>query len=84
MELATVVSYNAGLMYNLPDIPEINLAQLFRSVREEAKLTQKEMAELLGASERGYQHWEEGTRTPNGKTTAKVLWIRDYFRERHK
>lgn len=37
-----------------------------------AKVTQKEMAIYLGISERAYQHYEAGTRTPKIDIATKI------------
>ncbi|MDE2738552.1 MAG: helix-turn-helix domain-containing protein [Rhodobacteraceae bacterium] len=42
-----------------------------REVRKTAKLTQKEMAPLMGMSVSGYRKWEQGRRTVSGP--AEVL-----------
>lgn len=37
-----------------------------RDVRKQAKLTQAQMAELMGMSLSGYRKWEQGTRRVSG------------------
>lgn len=43
-----------------------------KEIRKERKLTQKQMAELLGTTERNYQYYESGTREPNLETFASI------------
>ncbi len=46
-----------------------------KSVRRALKLTQEEMALLLGTSTSGYRKWEQGQREPSGaaRTLLKVM-----------
>ena len=46
-----------------------------REVREQAKLTQAQMAPLMGMSLSGYRKWEQGTRRVSGPaaTLLRVL-----------
>lgn len=42
--------------------------QKLRETRKTANITQKNIANQLGISERAYQHYESGTREPNIET----------------
>ena len=46
-----------------------------RTVREQAKLTQAQMAPLMGMSLSGYRKWEQGTRRVSGpaETLLRVI-----------
>ena len=46
-----------------------------REVREQAKLTQAQMAPLLGMSLSGYRKWEQGTRRVSGPAAALLRMI---------
>ena len=43
----------------------MNFTQKLRESRKTALLTQKNISDKLGISERAYQHYEAGTREPN-------------------
>ena len=43
-----------------------------KEIRKERKLTQKQMAELLGTTERNYQYYESGAREPNLETFVEI------------
>lgn len=43
-----------------------------KKYREKNKLTQKELAKRIGTTERNYQYYEAGTRTPNAYTANKL------------
>ncbi len=58
------------------------LARLFKQVRQEADLTQEEIAKLLGTSQKVYQRWETGHSEPSGEFAAKIFLLKDYLRER--
>jgi len=45
-------------------------------LRKEKNLTQKQLAELLGLTERQYQRYEAGTVDP---PISKVVWLANYF-----
>lgn len=48
-------------------IHKVDVAQVdARAVRRRLKLTQDQMAQLLGTSVSGYRKWEQGRRTPSG------------------
>ncbi len=46
-----------------------------REVREQAKLTQAQMAPLVGMSLSGYRKWEQGTRRVSGPAAALLRVI---------
>ena len=46
-----------------------------REVREQAKLTQAQMAVLMGMSVSGYRKWEQGTRRVSGPAAALLRII---------
>ena len=46
-----------------------------RKVREQVKLTQAQMAPLLGMSLSGYRKWEQGTRRISGPAAALLRVI---------
>ncbi|MEW6737380.1 MAG: helix-turn-helix transcriptional regulator [Acidobacteriota bacterium] len=79
MELARKVEYNSDIMRQIPDI---DLAQLCREVREEAKLTQAELAEVLGVAKSAIEKWEAGKHQPNGQSIAKLFVLRDEVRSK--
>ncbi len=43
-----------------------------KQARETAQLTQKEVAQIIGISERQYQYYERGERVPNAVTAVKI------------
>lgn len=43
-----------------------------KELRQSKKLTQKQMAELLGTTERNYQYYESGAREPNLETFVDI------------
>ncbi|MDR2558387.1 MAG: helix-turn-helix domain-containing protein [Oscillospiraceae bacterium] len=43
-----------------------------KNIRIQKELTQKQMAELIGTTERHYQHYEAGTREPNLTTFKRI------------
>lgn len=47
-----------------------------KSCRKSKEKTQKQMAEILGVSERAYQHYELNDREP---PLSKVIVLADYF-----
>lgn len=79
MELET---YNSAMqlpeheMLEIAGIPQINFGQLIKSVRTELKLTQREMAELLGVALRTYESWESGRYLPSGQHLMDILLLR--------
>ncbi|SNZ20955.1 helix-turn-helix domain-containing protein [Cohaesibacter gelatinilyticus] len=70
--LQEVAAYTKG-----EDVPGmvIHHAVSPSEVRKKAKLTQAEMAPLMGMSLSGYQKWEQGRRTVSGpaQTLLRVL-----------
>ena len=53
-----------------------------RSVREQVKLTQAQMASLMGMSLSGYRKWEQGTRRVSGPTAVLLRVIeKEWSRE---
>lgn len=54
----------------------MNFGQNLKENRLALSLTQKEMADYLEISERGYRYYEMGTREPNLTTLVKIA---DYF-----
>ena len=47
-----------------------------REVREQAKLTQAQMAPLMGMSLSGYRKWEQGTRRGSGPPPPPATLLR--------
>ena len=47
-----------------------------RMLRIENRMTQKEMAELMGIAERNYQRWERGEVNASG---TALIFLGDYF-----
>lgn len=47
-------------------------AARIKEIRKAKKLTQKQMAELLGTTERNYQYYESGAREPNLETFVTI------------
>lgn len=43
-----------------------------KKYRQKKKLTQKELAMRIGTTERNYQYYEAGERTPNAFTANKI------------
>lgn len=48
------------------------LAEVLKRIREEHQLTQKDVAKLLGVSERMYQKYEAGRNRPNIERLKKL------------
>ena len=48
-----------------------------RTVREQAKLTQVQMAPLMGMSLSGYRKWEQGTRRVSGPAATLLRVIQE-------
>ncbi len=61
-------------------IPEIDLAELCREIREEALLTQDEIGVMIGADARTVRRWEAGRSAPSGQFMAKLFHLRDKLR----
>lgn len=47
-------------------------AAKIKEIRKERNLTQKQMAELIGTTERNYQYYESGAREPNLETFVAI------------
>lgn len=47
-------------------------AARIKEIRKLKKLTQKQMAKLLGTTERNYQYYESGAREPNLETFVAI------------
>jgi DNA-binding transcriptional regulator YiaG len=77
MEQVMSLPYNGDMTLPKIDLPNGYLADLCRRVREEAGLTQEEMARVLGTTQRSYQRWESGHREPNGEFTAKLFILQE-------
>lgn len=52
-------------------------AARIKEIRKLKKLTQKQMAELLGTTERNYQYYEAGEREPNLESFFDMVEILD-------
>lgn len=59
--------------------PEESLAQVLRSRREEANLTQDELAAQVGAHQTAVSHWESGR---GARTILRVLRLADVLKLR--
>ncbi|MGX7047745.1 transcriptional regulator [Lactococcus piscium] len=51
------------------------LPERLKTLRSEAKLTQKEIANKLNISQKGYSYWERGEREPNNDSLQKLANI---------
>lgn len=49
------------------------LAQRLKNYREQRKITQKRLAELVGVSPRVYNRWENGDATPHWDSILKIV-----------
>lgn len=60
-----------GLVVHEVDTEEVDA----KAIRRALKLTQEQMANLLGTSVSGYRKWEQGERQPSGaaRTLMKVM-----------
>jgi DNA-binding XRE family transcriptional regulator len=88
LRLAISCSLRAVVMYHRPPyistrrfvrcqgVDVVQFSERLREIRASKKQTQKALAELLGVSERAYQHYEAGTREPN---IASLIALADYF-----
>lgn len=47
-----------------------------RMLRKEKKMTQREMGDLMGITERNYQRWERGEVNASG---TALIFLGDYF-----
>ena len=54
----------------------MEFSERLKSLRLEAGLTQKEIAEQLGISQQGYAYWERGTKKP---TQDRLTLLSNYF-----
>lgn len=71
-----IQSLHEALAHAKGDGPAVVHAPMIpRTVRERAKLTQAQMAPLMGMSLSGYRKWEQGTRRISGPaaTLLRVL-----------
>ncbi len=67
-----IQSLNEALVHSKGEGPAIVRSPIApREVREQAKLTQAQMAVLMGMSVSGYRKWEQGTRRVSGP--AEIL-----------
>lgn len=53
----------------------MNLGEKLRHLRTSKKLTQKELAKILGVSTRQIQNYEANTQSPSKKITLKIMEI---------
>ena len=60
-----------GLKLHRVDVKSVNV----KNIRKKLKLTQDQMASILGTSASGYKKWEQGQRQPSGaaKTLLRVM-----------
>ena len=71
-----VQSLNEALAHAKREGPAIVHAPVTpREVRKQAKLTQAQMAPLMGMSLSGYRKWEQGTRRVNGPAATLLRVI---------
>ncbi len=71
-----IQSLNEALAHSKGEGPAIVHSPISpREVREQAKLTQAQMAVLMGMSVSGYRKWEQGTRRVSGpaETLLRVI-----------
>ena len=72
-----VQSLNEALAHAKGEGPAIVHTPIVPSeVRKQAKLTQAQMAALMGMSLSGYRKWEQGTRRVSGPAAALLRVIR--------
>lgn len=50
-----------------------------KKYRKMKRLTQKDVAEAIGVSERTYQKWEQGESTPNATCFMRLLYVLGLF-----
>ena len=55
---------------------------IFKEVREKNGITQQKMADNLKIPLRRYRSYEHGDRTPDYRTLAKILYIRNKGQDR--
>ena len=53
-----------------------NFGEHLKSLRKDKKVTQKEVAKAIGATERNYQHYEANTKRPG---FDNLIALADYF-----
>ncbi len=71
-----IQSLNEALAHARGEGPAIVHAHLTpRAVRKQAKLTQAQMAPLMGMSLSGYRKWEQGTRRVSGPAATLLRVI---------
>ena len=71
-----IQSLNEALAHSKGEGPAIVHAPVTpREVREQAKLTQSQMAALMGMSLSGYRKWEQGTRRVSGPAATLLRII---------
>ena len=71
-----IQSLNEALAHAKGESPAIVHAPVTpREVREQAKLTQAQMAPLMGMSLSGYRKWEQGSRRVNGPAATLLRVI---------
>ena len=71
-----IQSLNEALAHAKGEGPAIVTAPVTpREVRKEAKLTQAQMAPLMGMSLSGYRKWEQGTRRVSGPAATLLRVI---------
>ena len=71
-----IQSLNEALAHAKGESPAIVHALVTpREVREQAKLTQAQMAPLMGMSLSGYRKWEQGTRRISGPAATLLRVI---------
>lgn len=63
-------------LYTGPLLMEFDYA-VIRNKRAENGMTQKQVAEAIGASSRTYQKWERGETTPDGHFLLRLMNILD-------
>ena len=63
-------------LYTGPLLMEFDY-EMLKMLRQQAKLTQKQVAEAIGTAERTYQKWESGTTTPDCHYLLRLMNILD-------
>ena len=71
-----IQSLDEALAHTKGDGPAlVHLPVTPRAIREQARLTQAQMAPLMGMSLSGYRKWEQGTRRISGPAAALLRVI---------
>ena len=71
-----IQSLNEALAHTKGEGPAtVHAPVIPREVRKQAKLTQRQMAALMGMSLSGYRKWEQGTRRVSGPAAALLRII---------